>query len=146
MAKWGTCDFSQLEALQKSVERLQTQEREAFFEACAKELAARLLAKVIRRTPARSPDRGTTGTLRRGWTAIQSQGFAVTKSGSNYEIELVNPTYYASYVEYGHRTANHSGWVEGQYFLSLSEEELKQEAPALLQKKLNQFIRECFGG
>ena len=50
MAKWGKCDFRQLEQMQKQLEKME-KERTAFCEACAKELAARLLALVIKRTP-----------------------------------------------------------------------------------------------
>ena len=45
-----------------------------FLNSCAKELAARLLAKVIKRTPVGQYPKGsgkTGGTLRRGWTAGQ---------------------------------------------------------------------------
>ena len=59
------------------------------------------------------------GTLRRGWTGekrASAQGYAdsltVNHFGDTYVIEIVNPVEYASYVEYGHRTANHSGWVK----------------------------------
>ena len=72
MARWGNCDFSQLKDLQKQMERMQRNDFEAFCKECAKELAARLLAKVIKRTavgqyPAETGKKG--GTLRRGWTA-----------------------------------------------------------------------------
>ena len=46
------------------------------MEACAKELAARLLAKVIKRTPVGQYPSGSGkvgGTLRRGWTAGKNQ-------------------------------------------------------------------------
>lgn len=72
MARWGNCDFRQLQRLQEKLDRLASGDVEAFCEACAKELAARLLAKVIRRTPVGQYEEGsgkTGGTLRRGWTA-----------------------------------------------------------------------------
>ena len=43
-------DIRQLREFQKKLERMQKDNNE-FLEACAKELAARLLAKVIKRTP-----------------------------------------------------------------------------------------------
>ena len=51
MARWGKCDFRELKDLQKRMEQLQKEDFQAFCEAAAKELAARLLAKVIKRTP-----------------------------------------------------------------------------------------------
>ena len=75
--------------------------REDFCEECAKELAARLLALVIKRTPV------DTGYLRRGWTGGKSAGakafadsLTVEHSGDTYTIIVENPVEYASYVEY----------------------------------------------
>jgi len=51
MAKTGKMTAAGLKKLQKQLNKLQGDECEAFMEACAKELAARLLAKVIKRTP-----------------------------------------------------------------------------------------------
>ena len=51
MAKWGKCDYRELQRLQKKLEKMQKAQIDKFCEEMAKELAARLLAKVIRRTP-----------------------------------------------------------------------------------------------
>ena len=125
-----------------------------FFESCAKELAARLLSKVIKRTPVGQYPEGsgkTGGTLRRGWTANQGGNAAsyanslrVTKQGNDYVIEIINPVEYASYVEFGHRTRDHKGWVEGKFMLTISEDEIRRSAPQVLQKKLDKFLKECF--
>lgn len=50
MAKWGKCDFGQLQQLQKQLEKAERNADE-FCEMCARELAGRLLALVIPRTP-----------------------------------------------------------------------------------------------
>lgn len=113
MGSNGGCNFSDWQELKS---KLQTTEAEMqiFIESCAKELAARLLTKVIKRTPVGQYPSGsgkTGGTLRRGWTgekASSGEGYAnslsVKKSGNTYQIEIVNPLDYASYVEFGHRT------------------------------------------
>jgi len=165
MAKWGKCDFRELKDLQKRMERMQRKDIEAFCEEAAKELAARLLAKVIRRTqpgvyPPSSGKKG--GTLRRGWTAktekeamtggnnVKAGDYAnslpITKKGNVYEIEIINPVHYASYVEYGHRTRNHKGWVQGRFYLTKSEIELDAQAPKILEKKLMKYLGECLNG
>jgi hypothetical protein len=125
-----------------------------FLTSCAKELAARLLAKVIKRTPvgqypAETGKKG--GTLRRGWTGGKSsnaQAYAnslnVNKTGTDYIIEIINPVEYASYVEYGHRTRNHKGWVEGKFMLTISEDEIRQSAPRVLENKLKNYLKGCF--
>jgi len=156
MARWGSTDFQQLKRLQKKMEKLQSGDFEKFCEEAAKELAARLLGKVIRRTPVDD------GVLRRGWTVqteSQAQGggspknvqtyaesLIVTKVGNAYEIEVINPVNYASYVEFGHRTANHAGWVNGRFMLTISEQELDAQAPKILEKKLMKFLGGVFDG
>jgi hypothetical protein len=164
MARWGNCDFSQLKDLQKRMEKLQRNDFQAFCEECAKELAARLLAKVIKRTPVGQYEPSTGkmgGTLRRGWTAkteeeaksggnqnakAYADSLQVTKMGDVYQIEIINPVHYASYVEYGHRTRNHKGWVPGRFMLTISEKELDAQAPKILEKKLMKYLGECLDG
>lgn len=43
--------YKELEEFQRKIERLSDEQMDAFMAACCKELAARLLAKVIKRTP-----------------------------------------------------------------------------------------------
>lgn len=156
MARWGRADFEQLKRLQKKMEKLQNGDFEKFCEACSKELAARLLGKVIRRTPVGVVDGGT---LRRGWTATThaeaesggntnakayAESLVINKRGNVYEIEITNPVNYASYVEFGHRTANHKGWVKGRFMLTISEQELQSQAPKILERLVQKFLGECF--
>ena len=49
--KWGNADYKQLQALQERLQKLQSADLDKFCEDCSKELAARLLALVIPRTP-----------------------------------------------------------------------------------------------
>lgn len=154
--KWGNADYKHLQALQDSLQKLQSADLDKFCEDCSKELAARLLALVIPRTPVGQYPKDTGkkgGTLRRGWTGKQAaksgveyaQSLPITKTGGSYTIEVINPVEYASYVEFGHRTTN-DGWVNGQYFLTLSEQDLERLAPAVLERKLNDLLRKVFDG
>ncbi len=149
MARMGRFNSSDMKRLQKELQKLQGYTDE-FVEACAKELAARLLAKVIKRTPS------DTGNLRRGWTAqksgsgsegIKTRGakqyvdtIEVHHYDDTYVIEIMNPVEYSSYVEYGHRTANHRGWVPGRFMMTISEREIEQSAPQILERKLKKFL------
>ena len=177
MAKFGSCDFEQLKKLQAKLERLQgNEEFYAFCESCAKELAARLLGKVIDRTivgvyPEGSGKNG--GTLRRGWTAkteeeaqsggkpldarVYANSLKVQHYGGTYVIEITNPVHYASYVEFGHRQEVgryvpalgkrlKQGWVKGKFMLTISEQELQTQAPSIIEKKLTKYLGECFNG
>ena len=154
MAKWGKADYRQLKKLQKNIEAMSKKlNMDAFCEACCKELAARLLALVIPKTPVGKYPKSSGkkgGTLRRGWGAktvgeakAYAESLKIKKAGNTYTIEIINPIEYASYVEYGHRTIS-GGWVEGRYMLTISEEKLEEIAPALLEKKLRNYLKEAF--
>lgn len=164
MAKWGSCDFRDLKNFRDRLESLTGGgEADAFCRSCATELAQRLLRKVTKRTPAGSYEviqyvkkDGSTltynegrngGNLRRSWKIG-----IVEKQGNQYVIEVYNPVEYASYVEYGHRQEPgrfvphigkrlKSSWVPGQFFLTISEKEIQKAAPAILEKKLYDFLK-----
>lgn len=155
MGRNGKVNIQDLEKFRNNLERsLNESEMDAFMESCAKELAARLLAKVIKITPTGQYPKGSGkkgGTLKRGWTGGQQQAGAeyaqslkVHHYGSHYVIEVVNPVEYASYVEFGHRTRNHAGWVEGKFMLTISEQEIQNASSRILQNKLKKKLGECF--
>lgn len=154
MSRMGHFDLRELRRLQERLNRVDEAEINAFLEACVKELAARLLAKVIKRTPVGQypANSGKTGgTLRRGWTSAgtgnsnarqYAESLTVHQYGGYLVIEIINPVEYASYVEFGHRTASHTGWVPGRFMMTISEQEIQNIAPAVLERKINKFIRE----
>lgn len=152
MGKWGNANFDDLKKLQNKLKKLDESELIEFIESCAKELAARLLAKVIKRTPVGNYPKSsgkTGGTLRRGWTAGKSasnyvQSLNIYHFGGTYVVEIVNPIEYASYVEFGHRTRDHSGWVKGRFMLTISEQELETDAPKIIERKLVKKLGELF--
>lgn len=161
MAQMGSFSAAGLKKLQKQLNKIQQGNVEAFIEECAKELAARLLAKVIKRTPVGVYPKITGkkgGTLRRGWTSntheeaasggsgnakAYADSLEIKHNGNTLVIEIVNPVEYASYVEFGHRTANHSGWVQGRFMLTISEQEIQQIAPKVLEAKIKKYLGEC---
>ena len=159
--QWGNVDYRQLQKLRDNLQKLQEIDLDKFCRDMSKELAARLLALVIPRTPVGQYPKSSGkkgGTLRRGWTARTEQAakeggkvdpkayansLPVFRRGRNFYIEVINPVTYASYVEFGHRTRG-GGWVAGQYFLTLSEKVLGRLAPAVIEKKLEALLREAF--
>lgn len=162
---WGNCDYKQLQRLRDSLATLQSMDMDRFCTEVSKELAARLLALVIPRTPVGQYPKSSGkkgGTLRRGWTSktqadaasrggsndakAYAEALPVRKSGNAYTIEVINPVEYASYVEFGHRTLGGDGWVPGQYFLTLSERDLERLAPGVIERKLEALLREVFNG
>ena len=154
-------DTHELEAYMHDMMHLQDEQIEKFFRAAAKELAARLLRKAIKRTPVGQYDDGRVGgTLRRGWTAQTHEEAAagsgatdtdvlqyindltVEKKGDAYIIEIINPVEYASYVEYGHRTRDHKSFVKGRYMMSISEQEIERDAEGIILQKLERMMSE----
>ena len=151
-----------LKKLQENINKLHDTQIQKFIEETAHELAARLLAKAIKRTPVGKYPKSSGkkgGTLRRGWTAQRdgsgSEGMKggnakayadtmkVNHFGDTYVVEIVNPVEYASYVEFGHRTRN-GGWVEGKFMLTISEQELKADTPKVIERKLKSILGELF--
>lgn len=148
MGKMGKFNFRELKDFEQKLKSMK--DPDVFVESCAKELAARLLAKVIKRTPVGDYPKSSGkkgGTLRRGWTGEKRasasayvDSLTVHHSGDTYVIEIVNPVEYASYVEYGHRTANHKGWVSGVFMMTISEQELQEIAPKVLERKVKKYM------
>ena len=155
MGKNGKVDVRDLKEFRRKIEQtLGKGQVDQFIDSCAKELAARLLAKVVKRTPvgqypASSGKKG--GTLRRGWTGGKGQpastyanSLKVNHFGNAYVIEIINPVEYAPYVEFGHRTRGGKGWVEGKFMLTISEQEIQADAPRVLENKLKKKLSEVF--
>jgi HK97 gp10 family phage protein len=120
----------ELRAFQAKMSKLSADQCARFTRGALKDLAARLLRKAVARTPV------DTGHLRQSWDVG-----AVVKNGDVYEIEVSNRVEYAPYVEFGHRTANHGGWVNGKFMLTVSEAELQADAPRILMNRLNRLIK-----
>ena len=159
--KWGRCEYRQLIKLRDNLAKLQSADLDKFCRDTSKELAARLLSLVIPATPVGKYPKASGkkgGTLRRGWTArteqeasrggdsnaqAYAQAMPISKQGTTYVVEVINPVHYASYVEFGHRKPG-GGWKEGKYFLTISEQQLRGRAPAIIEDKLKKLLRGAF--
>ena len=167
MAKWGSCDFSQLKKLADRLDKLEAGDLDAFTESVAKDLGARLLRLVKERTPKGEKPEWVDpeilqkywsgysgGELKRKWTVL-----TIEKQGDAYVVTIVNPMEYASDVEYGHITPKHGypqkfvpaigktikyHWVPGRFMLRLSLEDLEKNSPVWVERKLNRFLKEVF--
>ncbi|MGN6710720.1 HK97 gp10 family phage protein [Anaerocolumna jejuensis] len=153
-------DASALNEFEQQLKQLDAGAMQRFTEQMVRELAEIALAKIIERTPVGiydqpvhfvtadkkevtfTPHTGKQGgTLRRGWDIG-----GVTKKGDLYEVELTNSTDYASYVEYGHRKVNSTGWVPGRFMMTISEKELEAQGPAIIERRLTAFLKEALNG
>ena len=158
-----------LEVMKKNLENIQKNQAE-IMASLVKSLGALLLRKVIFRTPVGDyshltqttklvdgkwkkvpANRKVGGNLRRNWTIGQ-----VFKNGNIYSVEVINSAFYASYVEYGHRQTPgrfvavlgkklKRAWVPGRFMLTISENEIKENMDAILEKKLDSILKKVFG-
>lgn len=138
-------DFSELEEFSKKLEKAGAS-TQTFIEDANNEIALRLLSKVIKKTQpgVYSQNSGKVGgTLRGGWGADKVQKRSVW-SGEVYATNLTNETYYASYVEYGHRTVVRKdgtrGYVEGRFYLTKSEKEVSAITESLVKKRAENYL------
>lgn len=144
-------DITELVEFQKKLEAIGEKERDAFIRKLTNEAAMRLLSKVRLRTPVGvypAESGKTGGTLRRGWNV---KNIKLEKMDGGYQVKIINPVEYASYVEYGHRQTPgrfvpaigkklKKGWVDGKFMLSKSELELENELPRIIEQKLRQLF------
>lgn len=79
----------------------------------------------------------------------------IRHNGNFYTIEVTNPVEYAPYVEFGHcQTPGRfvpalgkqlkAAWVNGQFMLTISANEIQSIMPAFLEQRLNALLREAF--
>lgn len=77
------------------------------------------------------------GNLRRNWVLD-----SVEKQGDAYVAKISNNTGYASFVENGHRSyGKQTKWVEGQFFLKLSMEEIMDNLPAIVGPAYRDYLK-----
>ncbi|MDO4680909.1 MAG: HK97 gp10 family phage protein [Aerococcus sp.] len=77
------------------------------------------------------------GELRRGWHFV-----GVEPSGDSWLLTWANGKEYASFVENGHRKADHSGWVEGQFFARTTMEEVADKVPRMIEPKWEAWLHD----
>lgn len=130
MARMGKCDFSELRKFAKHLEK-QEAKAKVMIEQCINDLAAEMLARTKERTPADSGD------LRRAWSVT-----SIKRIGKWYKVVIHNNLEYGAYVEYGHRTSNHRGWVPGKFMMTISAKEIETLAPAVIKRRVKNFLNQ----
>lgn len=170
-------DYHDIARLRDAVENLETVKDKA-LDKIAKELTAKLLSMVTKRTPVgasiviyksitdinnkhvlyksgkrkgqakyKKVTTHTGGTLRRGWTATDLSYFGT------HMFKISNNVFYCVYVEKGHRQTPgryvpainarlKRSWVPGKHMLDISVEELQKKAPAIIEKRISEWLNE----
>lgn len=75
------------------------------------------------------------GELRRNWVLE-----GVQATGDGFIVTISNNTEYGPFVENGHRTVN-GGWVEGQFFLKITMEEIMSQLPKIVGPAYEEYLR-----
>lgn len=140
---WGV-DLREFKQLQDKISKMD-REFENFLKEYMVEMAERVIAKTKPRTPVGTPESTgipnyVGGTLRRNW-----QLGKIIAEGKKISVEILNPTEYATEVEYGHRImggAGHSievGWKDGRFMLTISVNEIRNQMPLRYAQKLKAY-------
>ncbi len=155
-------DFSGIATVIADLSGLQ-EDRDAALKHMANVLAQLFLREVKKRTPVGAkPDADDEalaywegyqgGTLRRRWLIR-----GVQKKGDTWTATVINPMKYASYVEYGHRQRPgrfvpqlgkrlKRSWVDGQFMMKLSAEEIEKEGSAYIRREFETYLRRHWNG
>lgn len=128
-------DLKDLKDLQKSVEdRIKNQDE--LLRRCVNDIALRVFRAANKNTPV------DTGLLRESWDLGP-----IIKKGNHYEVKIMNSVDYAQYVEYGHRLVTKGvtvGWVEGQFMLTIAEDEVVKRMDRIIQLETEKYLEEMF--
>ncbi|MHB8034700.1 hypothetical protein CF069_12325 [Clostridium botulinum] len=161
MARLASFDYSDFKNMAKSFQKaLDERVIERWIREFLLEMAFRAERKIKKRTPVgvysnqvafttkdgkevsfTTSSSKTGGHLRRNW-----QVGNVVKQGDSYVVEIFNNVDYASYVEYGHRTKNHKGWVEGRFMATISMQEIERQLPKFLERKQVELLNQILNG
>ena len=149
---WGSADFTGFIRLRDELnEKLPSEKTNEFIEVLSREIAQRLLDALTNNTPV-SVGLPTSGTLRRGWTGgkevapyVYIKSVPIQHTGKRFQITLRNPVPYSEYVNYGHRTGkNLDRWVEGKFFMEISEDQIQEITEPLIQKRVTTYLKGIF--
>ena len=148
--KWGV-DTREWKSFQEKLEKISQNSGddslEYFLRGYMVNMAERVLVKTKPRTPVGTPESTgipnyVGGTLRRNW-----QLGKILVEGKKISVEILNPTEYATEVEYGHRImggAGHSievGWKDGRFMLTTSVNEIRAQMPMRFAQQWKDFCK-----
>lgn len=163
MARWANCDFESLRKHAEQLEKLADNSDAALME-ISKAIARRLERSLVKRTPTGvPPDYATEEAKREHWsgyvggTLKKAWKVTIDRAGEDYVVTAVNPTEYASYVEYGHRQEPgryvralglrlKASWVPGKFMMTLSVRDVEKVMPRIIERELYKCLKEAFGG
>lgn len=147
-------DFRAFEKYVKNFEKI-TEEFNVFLKTFLLQQAQRCVSSAKKKTPV------DTGAMRASWgignqiISLRSTGKGnsvefdpenstiadINVVGNNFEVTIWNGMEYSSYIEYGHSTTS-GGWVEGQFILTISINDVEKAMPSRFQTAFKTFLAE----
>lgn len=143
-------DAKAIEDLKKRIEAC-AQGTQELMDACLRDLTTELLTRAISMTPR------DTSNLARRWTDHTTPpnemsgkrvdprqwaaGANISHTGKRSEVTVSNSAAYAPYVEYGHRTRDHRGWVPGFFMLTKAVEQTERMSAGIVERRLEEYLK-----
>lgn len=127
-------DTKGLDEFANKLKKASTQTQKDVVFKALDDLSADVLARAIKQTP-----RDTTN-LARSWKASA----ATIKRGNTYSRNIYNSADYGVYVEYGHRTRNHRGWVPGKFMLTRAIEDVDKRKDQIVSEIVTKYFGDLF--
>lgn len=130
----GNVDISGLKELKKKLESLSGGMREVEEKVC-ENLGNRVIRAAVKNTPV------DTGHLKGSYRLS-----AVYPTQNGCTVTVYNPVEYAQYVEYGHRTKDHKGWVNGRYMLTNATQQVNAKAQQIAEAEIKKELTRRLNG
>lgn len=127
-------DTKGLDAFADKLMKASKQTQQEVTDKALNALASETLARTIKQTPR------DTSNLARGWTASNN----ITRKGNMLYKTIYNPVEYGVFVEYGHRTRNHRGWVPGKFMLTRALQDVEARKEQILSEIVDSYFRGLF--
>ena len=140
-----TVDFTEFQKMCKEYENLQ-KEFNGFLRKFLVEMANRIIRETKLKQSGHDPKFRAfdTGAMTAAWKLG-----AITGSGRDISVEILNPMEYATDIEFGHRIVvgkgqnkREVGWYQGKFMLTTSIDEIQKEMPARFDSQFKAFCEQ----
>lgn len=127
-------DTKQLDAFAEKLKKASNTVQQDVVNKALNDITAEVLNRTIKQTPR------DTSNLVRGWTASDK----VDQKSNTFSKTIYNPVEYGVFVEYGHRTRDHRGWVPGFFMLTRAIEDVDKRKDQIISDVINKYFGDLF--
>lgn len=128
-------DTAELKAFANRLKKADNAAFETAKKAALSDCADRFVRYVRKKTPVKS------GHLKGSWHRD-----SIKERGKTLSVDIYNQVNYASYVEYGHRTRNGKGWVDGKYMMTKAQTFLNSKMSDIVAKHIKGAMESVING